>query len=94
MIVLTIPIFYPVVVGALGYDPIWFGVIIVMVVGLAEASPPVGMNVFILRGIAQDISIETIFRGLWPFMVGMLILIAILIAFPSIATFLPNLLIE
>ena len=94
MIVLTIPIFYPVVVGALGYDPIWFGVIIVMVVGLAEASPPVGMNVFILRGIAKDISIETIFRGLWPFMVGMLILIAILIAFPSIATFLPNLLIE
>jgi len=94
MIVLTIPIFYPMVVNTLGYDPIWFGVIIVMVVGLAEASPPVGMNVFIIKGIAQDISIGTIFRGMIPFTVGMLILIAILIAFPSIATFLPNLLIK
>ena len=94
MIVLTIPIFYPVVVDALGYDPIWFGVIIVLVVCLAEASPPVGMNVFIIKGIANDISIETIFRGMWPFMIGMLLLIVILMAFPSIATFLPNLLIQ
>jgi len=93
MIVLTIPIFYPVVVGTLGYDPIWFGVIIVLVVALAEASPPVGMNVFIIKGIAKDISIETIFRGMWPFLICVLILIAILIAFPPIATFLPNLLI-
>jgi len=94
MIVLTIPIFYPVVVNALGYDPIWFGVIIVLIVGLAEASPPVGMNVFIIKGIANDISIETIFRGMWPYTVGMLILIAILMVFPSIATFLPNLLVK
>ena len=94
MIVLTIPIFYPVVTGTLGYDPIWFGVIIVMVVGLAEASPPVGMNVFIIKGIAKDISIVTIFKGMWPFMIGMFILIAILMAFPSIATFLPDLLIK
>jgi len=94
MIVLTIPIFYPVVVNSLGYDPIWFGVIIVLIVGLAEASPPVGMNVFVIKGIANDISIETIFRGMWPYTVGMLILIAILMAFPSIATFLPDLLIK
>jgi len=94
MIVLTIPIFYPVVVNSLGYDPIWFGVIIVLIVGLAEASPPVGMNVFIIKGIANDISIETIFRGMLPYTFGILILIAILIAFPSIATFLPNLLIK
>jgi tripartite ATP-independent transporter DctM subunit len=94
MIVLTIPIFYPVVVNSLNYDPIWFGVIIVMVVGLAEASPPVGMNVFIIKGIAKDISIETIFKGMWSFMIGMGILIAILIAFPPIATYLPNLLIK
>jgi len=93
MIVLTIPIFYPVVVGTLGYDPIWFGVIIVLVVALAEASPPVGMNVFIIKGIAKDISIETIFRGMWPFLICVLVLIAILIAFPPVATFLPNLLI-
>jgi len=94
MIVLTIPIFFPMVVNTLGYDPIWFGVIIVMVVGLAEASPPVGMNVFIIKGIAQDISIGTIFKGMIPFTVGMLILIVILIAFPQIATVLPNLLIK
>ena len=94
MIVLTIPIFYPVVVGSLGYDPIWFGVIIVLTVGLAEASPPVGMNVFIIKGIAKDISIGTIFRGMMPFMIGMLFLIVILIAFPSIATILPEMLIK
>ena len=94
MIVLTIPIFYPVVTDILGYDPIWFGVVIVLAVGLAEASPPVGMNVFIIKGIAKDISMGTIFRGMWPFTIGMFILIAILMAFPSIATFLPNLLIK
>ncbi|MCL2513802.1 MAG: TRAP transporter large permease [Oscillospiraceae bacterium] len=94
MIVLTIPIFYPVVVNSLGYSPIWFGVIIVMVVALAEASPPVGMNVFIIKGIAKDISVGTIFKGMWPFMIGMLILIAILMAFPGIATFIPNLLVK
>jgi len=93
MILLTIPIFYPVVVDSLGYDPIWFGVIVVLVVALAEASPPVGMNVFIIKGIAKDISIETIFRGMWPFLICVLALITILIAFPSIATFLPDLLI-
>ena len=68
--------------------------VIVMVVGLAEASPPVGMNVFIIKGIAQDISIGTIFKGMWPFMIGMFALIAILMAFPGVATFLPDLLIK
>jgi len=94
MIMLTIPIFYPVVVGPLGYDPIWFGVIIVLTVALAEATPPVGMNFFIIKGVAQDIPLETMFRGIWPFLIGILILIALLMAFPSIATFLPNLLIK
>jgi len=91
MILLTIPIFYPVVVGPLGYDPIWFGVIIVLVVALAEATPPVGMNFFVIKGVAQDIPLETIFKGIWPFLICILILIALLMVFPSIATFLPNL---
>jgi tripartite ATP-independent transporter DctM subunit len=91
MILLTIPIFYPVVVGPLGYDPIWFGVIIVLVVALAEATPPVGMNFFIIKGVAQDIPLDTIFRGIWPFLYCILIVIAILMIFPSIATFLPDL---
>jgi len=94
MILLTIPIFYPVVVGPLGYDPIWFGVIIVLVVSLAEATPPVGMNFFVIKGVAQDIPLETIFRGIWPFLYCILILIGLLMVFPSIATFLPNLLIK
>ncbi|MDX9871505.1 MAG: TRAP transporter large permease, partial [Clostridia bacterium] len=68
LILLTIPIFYPVVVGTLGYDPIWFGVIIVLVVGAGNITPPVGMNVYIIKGIAKDISLETIFRGIWPFL--------------------------
>ena len=94
MIVLTIPIFYPVVTGPLGYDPIWFGVIIVLVVALAEATPPVGMNFFIIKGVAQDIPLDVIFSGIWPFLICILLLIAILMVFPSIATFLPNLMIR
>jgi len=94
MIVLTIPIFYPVVVGPLGYDPIWFGVIIVLVVALAEATPPVGMNFFIIKGVAQDIPLDVIFSGIWPFLISILILIVILMVFPSVATFLPNLMIK
>jgi len=94
MILLTIPIFYPVVVGTLGYDPIWFGVIIVLVVALAEATPPVGMNFFIIKGVAQDIPLETIFKGIWPFLISIMILIALLMVFPQIATFLPDLLIK
>ena len=94
MILLTIPIFYPVVVDILGYDSIWFGVIIVLVVALAEATPPVGMNFFIIKGVAQDIPLATIFKGIWPFLYCILILIGLLMLFPQIATFLPNLVIR
>ena len=91
MIVLTIPIFYPVVCGPLGYDPIWFGVIIVLTVALAEATPPVGMNFFIIKGVAQDIPLDVMFKGIWPFLISILVLVALLMFFPSIATFLPDL---
>ena len=91
MILLTIPIFYPVVTGPLHYDPIWFGVSIVLTVALAEATPPVGMNFFIIKGVSQDIPLETIFKGIWPFLWCILILIVLLMVFPSVATFLPNL---
>jgi len=92
LVLLTIPIFYPVVVTTLGYDPIWFGVIIVMVVAMGVITPPVGMNVYIIKGVAPDIPLETIFKGIWPFLTALIICLAILIAFPQIATFLPNLL--
>jgi tripartite ATP-independent transporter DctM subunit len=90
MILLTIPIFYPVVVTALGYDPIWFGVIIVLVVAMGVITPPVGMNVYIVKGVAPDIPLETIFRGIWPFLLAIVICIIIVIAFPQTATLLPE----
>jgi tripartite ATP-independent transporter DctM subunit len=91
LILLTIPIFFPVVVGVLGYDPIWFGVIIVMVVAIGVITPPVGINVYVVKGVAKDIPLEVIFRGVWPFIIAAFIGCLILIAFPQIATFLPNL---
>lgn len=92
LILLTIPIFYPIVVGNLGYDPIWFGVITVMVVAMGVITPPVGMNVFIIKGVAPDVPLETIFKGIWPFLGAIIVCLAILIAFPGISTWLPNLL--
>lgn len=92
LILLTIPIFYPVAVGILGYDPIWFGVIIVLVVALGVITPPVGMNVFIIKGVAKDISVETIFKGVMPFVLALFACIALLIIFPGIVTYLPSLL--
>ena len=89
MILLTIPIVFP-IVTALGYDPVWFGIIIVMVVELGLITPPIGMNVFVIKGIARDVPLEMIFRGVTPFIVAQIILILILIAFPQIALWLPS----
>lgn len=91
LILLTIPIFYPVAVGTLGYDPIWFGVIIVLVVAMGVITPPVGMNVYIVKGVAGDIPTEKIFKGVWPFVFALLACVILLIIFPGIVTFLPNL---
>lgn len=91
MVILTVPIFFPAVM-ALGFDPIWFGVITVLMFETAVITPPVGINVFGLAGVAKDVPMETIFRGVLPFLLCILVCIAILIAFPSIATFLPTIL--
>jgi tripartite ATP-independent transporter DctM subunit len=90
LITLTIPIIYPVVL-ALGFDPIWFGVIIVLVTEMGVITPPVGVNVYVIKGIAKDVPLETIFKGIVPFLIALIITIAILIGFPQIATFLPSL---
>jgi len=92
LILITVPIFYPIVVNILGYDPIWFGVIIVVVAAVGVITPPVGVNVFVLKGIASDVPLETIFSGVWPFVLTAVVLVLILMAFPGIALFLPNLL--
>jgi tripartite ATP-independent transporter DctM subunit len=89
MIILTIPIIFP-VIRELGFDPIWFGVIIVMTVELGLIHPPVGMNVFVIKSVVQDVSFTTIFKGVLPFILTDLILLVILIAFPIIALWLPS----
>jgi C4-dicarboxylate transporter, DctM subunit len=89
MIILTIPIIFP-VITALGFDPIWFGVIIVMTVELGLIHPPVGMNVFVIKSVVQDVKFSTIFYGVLPFIATDLIRLVILIAFPILATFLPS----
>jgi C4-dicarboxylate transporter, DctM subunit len=89
MVILTVPIIYP-AITALGFDPIWFGVIIVMTVELGLIHPPVGMNVFVIKTVVQDVSFGTIFSGVIPFVLTDIVRLAILIAFPVIATWLPN----
>ena len=89
MIILTVPIIFPVIVH-LGFDPIWFGVIIVMTVELGLIHPPVGMIVFVIKSVIQDVTFATIFRGVLPFILTDLIRLVILIAFPIIALYLPS----
>jgi tripartite ATP-independent transporter DctM subunit len=90
LILLTIPIFYPVVLE-LGYDPIWFGVIIVVVTQMGVISPPVGVNVYIVSGIERDVPLQTIFKGALPFLAALIVAAALLMLFPQITLLLPNL---
>ena len=94
LIMLTIPVFYP-IITSLGYDPIWFGVIIVLVTEMGVITPPVGINVYVVYGVAQnvveDITLEAIFKGIMPFLTAVVVGIIILMIFPQIVLFLPNL---
>lgn len=90
MIMLTIPIFYP-IATSLGFDPIWFGVVIVLVTEMGVITPPVGINVYVVHGIAKDVPLETIFKGVAPFILALLACVGILLAFPQIALYLPGL---
>ncbi len=78
LILLTTPIFYPIAVNTLGYDPIWFGVIVVLVVAMGVITPPVGMNVYIIKGVVPEVPLETIFKGIWPFLIAIMVCVAIL----------------
>jgi tripartite ATP-independent transporter DctM subunit len=90
LIVVTVPIFFP-LVQKLGFDPIWFGVIIVLVAEMGVITPPVGVNVFVIKGIAPDIPLNQIFRGIMPFLIALILLTIIVTLVPQIATFLPSL---
>lgn len=91
LILLTIPIFFPVVTN-LGFDPIWFGVMIVLVTQMGVITPPVGVCVYVVSGIERDVPLETIFRGALPFLLALLVVAILLILFPGITLWLPRLL--
>jgi tripartite ATP-independent transporter DctM subunit len=90
LIMLTVPIFYPVVL-TLGYDPIWFGVITVLVTQIGVITPPVGVNVYVVSGVARDIPLHVIFKGVLPLLAAIILATLLLIPFPQIALFLPGL---
>ncbi|MEM8551244.1 MAG: TRAP transporter large permease [Pseudomonadota bacterium] len=91
MMLLTVPIFFPVVVGELGYDAIWFGIFVVMVTELSLVTPPVGLNLFVLRSVIQDVSMGTVYRGILPFVAADAVRLAIIIAVPGLVLALPQL---
>jgi C4-dicarboxylate transporter, DctM subunit len=90
MVLLTIPLFFP-IVTALGFDPVWFGVLIVMIVQIGLISPPVGMNLFVLNSLLPGVGLGSIFRGCWPFVLSMVMTLGLLIAFPGLSLWLPSL---
>ena len=91
MVMLTVPIFLP-IMTELGFDPIWYGVLMIMVMEMGLITPPVGMNVYIVSGVAKDVPLQTIFAGVAPMVGGMFVAVLIVCAFPEIALFLPRLL--
>ena len=91
MVMLTVPIFLPIMTG-LGFDTVWYGVIMIMVMEMGLITPPVGMNVYIVTGVAKDVPLQKIFMGVAPMVVGMCVAIFIVCAFPQVALWLPGLL--
>ena len=89
-IVLTVPIFLP-VITSYGFDPIWFGVLMVMMAEIGQITPPVGLNVFALRGVAKDVPLSTIFKGVTPFLATDVFRVILVLIFPAIALYLPSL---
>ncbi|WP_291215241.1 TRAP transporter large permease [Hydrogenophaga sp.] len=90
IVLLTIPVFFPVIIG-LGFDPVWFGILIVTIVEIGMISPPVGLNLFVINSLLPNVKLGTIYRGVWPFVMADIVRLGILIAFPAIALYLPSL---
>jgi TRAP-type C4-dicarboxylate transport system permease large subunit len=89
MVLLTVPIFFPIVTG-LGYDPIWFGILVVVVAEISLITPPVGLNYSIITAMVPDVATREVVRGLYPFMAAEILLVAILVAFPYLVLVLPS----
>lgn len=90
MIILSVPIFFPIVMD-MGFDPVWFGVLVVLMVELALITPPMGINVFVIKGLSKDVPLSQVFIDLLPFCIALLAMIVLVIAIPELVTFLPNL---
>jgi tripartite ATP-independent transporter DctM subunit len=93
MMVLTMPVIYPVIL-ALGFNPIWFGVIAVLMMEAGLITPPMGLNIFTVAGVAKDVPIETIFRGVAPFLLSIFAIVILITIFPKLALFLPNMMLR
>ncbi len=89
IMILTTPILFP-VIKSLGFDPIWYGVMMVIVLEMGLITPPVGMNVFVIGGVAPDIPMTTVFKGIWPFFIACCVALVLLTVFPQLATFIPS----
>jgi tripartite ATP-independent transporter DctM subunit len=90
MILLTVPVFFP-IVASLGLDPVWFGIIVIIVVEIGLITPPIGLNVFVVKSVAPDVPLGEIFKGIVPFFLASVVALALIILFPAIALFLPGL---
>jgi TRAP-type C4-dicarboxylate transport system permease large subunit len=93
MMVLTMPVIFPVIL-ALGFNPIWFGVIAVLMMEAGLITPPMGLNIFTVSGVAKDVPIETIFRGVAPFLLSIFAIVILITLFPKLALFLPNMMLR
>ncbi|GAB3192480.1 TRAP transporter large permease [Hydrogenophaga aquatica] len=89
IVLLTIPVFFPIIVG-LGFDPVWFGILIVTIVEIGLISPPVGLNLFVINALLKDVKLTAIYRGVWPFVVADIVRLGVLIAVPAISLWLPS----
>ena len=90
MVLLTVPIFLP-IIEMLQLDPVWFGVVIVLVMQIGMMTPPVGMNIYVLAGIARDVPMHKIFKGVVPFVIAAVIVVVIVLLVPELSLWLPNL---
>jgi len=90
IVLLTIPVFFPIITG-LGFDPVWFGILIITVVEIGMISPPVGLNLFVINSLLKDVKLGTIYKGVWPFVIADVIRLGVLIAVPGLALWLPQL---
>jgi TRAP-type C4-dicarboxylate transport system permease large subunit len=89
MILLTVPVFAP-LVASLGFDLVWFGILVVVVTEISLITPPIGLNVFVLKGMLKDVSVGTIFKGVTPFWIADILRLILLVMVPSIALILPS----